>query len=181
MHHPRIISVKFHWNLLSGFRGEDFLSNCSRADGHTDGCWTMIDHNSSPWARRAQVSLKGRWPDGWQKTLVKEEMVHLGLVLHISLLAPGNGQMSVKDISFTKKIASHRVHVEHVISRANKIAIMALERSCESSPQNEFYLLCSYYSNLWPPGWSQFRPPWHHMNKLGRGPQENAAYQISKL
>ena len=33
VHHPRIISVKFHWNLLAGFRGEDFLSNCSRADG----------------------------------------------------------------------------------------------------------------------------------------------------
>ena len=32
VHHPRIISVKFHWNLLAGFRGEDFLSNCSWTD-----------------------------------------------------------------------------------------------------------------------------------------------------
>ena len=36
VHHPRIISVKFHWNLLAGFRGEDFLSNCSQTDTRTD-------------------------------------------------------------------------------------------------------------------------------------------------
>ena len=32
VHHPRTISVKFYWNLLAGFRGEYFLSNCSRTD-----------------------------------------------------------------------------------------------------------------------------------------------------
>ena len=37
VHHPRIISVKFHWNLLASFRGEDFSNNCSWTDGHTDG------------------------------------------------------------------------------------------------------------------------------------------------
>ena len=37
VHQPKIISVKFHWNLLAGFRGEDFLSNCSRTDGRTHG------------------------------------------------------------------------------------------------------------------------------------------------
>ena len=51
---------------------------------------------------------------------IKEEIEHLGLVLHISLFAPGSGQMSVKDISFTKKIASHQVRVEYVISRERK-------------------------------------------------------------
>ena len=54
-----IISLKFsesaspkdHFSEVSlksvGFRGQDFLSNCSRTDGHTDGCQTMIDCNSS--------------------------------------------------------------------------------------------------------------------------------------
>ena len=62
VHHPRITSVKFHQNLLADFRGEDFLSNCSRMDGlthgHTDRRQTLIDHNSSPWACCAQVNLK---------------------------------------------------------------------------------------------------------------------------
>ena len=36
---------------------------------------------------------------------------------------------------------------------------MALDRSLGSfSPQNEFYLLYYYFSNLWPPGWGQFWP-----------------------
>ena len=30
-------------DLLAGFRGEDFLSNCSLTDGHTDG-WTDAGH-----------------------------------------------------------------------------------------------------------------------------------------
>ena len=34
---------------------------------------------------------------------IKEENRALGLVLHISHFAPGNGQMSVKEISFSKK------------------------------------------------------------------------------
>ena len=36
-------------------------------------------------------------------------------------------------------------------------------------------------SNLWPPGRGQFWPQGHHMNKLGRGPLEDATYQMSKL
>ena len=60
VHYPRIISVKFHWNLFSGFRGEDYLSNCLRmdkwTDGNMDGCRTLINHNNSPSACCAQVS-----------------------------------------------------------------------------------------------------------------------------
>ena len=36
-------------------------------------------------------------------------------------------------------------------------------------------------SNLWPPGQGRFWLKGHHMNKLGRGPLEDAIYQISKL
>ena len=34
---------------------------------------------------------------------IKEENRVLGLVLHISLFAPGNGQISIKEISFSEK------------------------------------------------------------------------------
>ena len=48
---------------------------------------------------------------------------------------------------------------------------MALNRSPESvSPQNEFYLLYYYCSNLWPPGWGQFWPQGYHMNRFDIGP-----------
>ena len=53
----------------------------------------------------------------------------------------------------------------------NKRAMMALNRSPESvSPQNEFYLLYYYCSNLWPPGWGQFWPQGYHMNRIDIGP-----------
>ena len=35
--------------------------------------------------------------------------------------------------------------------------------------------------NMWPPGRGQFWLEGHHMNKLGRGPQGDAVYQISKV
>ena len=56
VHHPRIISVKFHWNLLAGFRGEDFLSNCSRTD---TGQWSItIAHPEHVVLRWAKNSVK---------------------------------------------------------------------------------------------------------------------------
>ena len=55
--------------------------------------------------------------------------------------------------------------------KENKRAMMALNRSPESvSPQNEFYLLYYYCSNLWPPGWGQFWPQGYHMNRIDIGP-----------
>ena len=52
-----------------------------------------------------------------------------------------------------------------------------------SSQEKEFWSLPSLFlrSNLWPPWRSQSWPQEHHLNKLGRGPQGDAAYQISKL
>ena len=40
----------------------------------------------------------------------------------------------------------------------DKRAMMALDCSPESSQQNEFYLLCSYCSNLWPRNEASFDP-----------------------
>ena len=49
--------------------------------------------------------------------------------------------------------------------------MMALNLSVESvSPQNEFYLLYYYCSNLWPKGWGQFWPQGYHMKRIDIGP-----------
>ena len=53
----------------------------------------------------------------------------------------------------------------------NKRAMMALNCSSESvSPQNEFYLLYYYCSNLWPQDGGQFWPQGYHMNRTDIGP-----------
>ena len=44
-----------------------------------------------------------------------------------------------------------------------------------SSFPNEKHYIC----DLW--GGSIFSPQWHNFNKLGRGPLDDAAYQISRL
>ena len=48
--------------------------------------------------------------------------------------------------------------------------------------EEEFWSWFSLFlcSNLWPWDGGQFWPHEHHMNKLGRGPQGDAKYQISK-
>jgi len=51
--------------------------------------------------------------------LIKDEIEKLGLRLYIPPFAPGAGQMSAGDVALTKKIASHRVHVERAISPKN--------------------------------------------------------------
>ena len=43
------------------------------------------------------------------------------------------------------------------------------------------FFLCSYVSNLWPPGQGPIWPQGHHMNYLGTGPLGDATYEISKL
>ena len=51
----RIISVKFDWNLIVSLGEEDFFVIVNgQTNGQTDGRQT--NHNSSPWALRAQVS-----------------------------------------------------------------------------------------------------------------------------
>ena len=52
---------------------------------------------------------------------------------------------------------------------------MALDHSPESfSPQMN---LCSFGSNLWPPGAASFDPKGHHMNEIDKGLQGDATYQ----
>ena len=80
VHHPRIISVKFHWNLLASFRGEDFLSNCSRTDGrHMDGRmdaghWSITiahpEHVVLRWAEKKYWKYSGNKGGNGEKFVV---------------------------------------------------------------------------------------------------------------
>ena len=59
---------------------------------------------------------------------------------------------------------------EDIVGKGDKRAMMAPNCLPESvSPQNEFYLLYNYCSNLWPPGWGQFWPQGYHMNRIDIG------------
>ena len=83
VHHPKIISVKFHWNLLASFRGEDFLSNCSQTDRQThrrpnDGhCLITIAHPEHIVLRWAKISVVNPFPlndtfsQVWERSLLK--------------------------------------------------------------------------------------------------------------
>ena len=128
VHHLRIISVKFHWNLLGGFRGEEFLSNCSRTDGREDG-------------------RTGGRTDGRRSITI--------------------------------------AHPEHYVLRWAKNWQRSIRRCFipSSFREEEFLSWSSLFlcSNLWPQGWDQFWPQRNHMNKIDKGPQRDAKYQISKL
>ena len=65
--------------------------------------------------------------------------------------------------------------------RSNIPNIKALSLSVSEKKNFEVTLLYSYAPNcdLW--GGASFDPKGHHMNKLGRGPQGDAIYQVSKL
>ena len=59
VHNPSIISAKFHWNPLIGFRGEDFLVIIhGRTDRLTNGRRTLTEYNSSSRGLCDQVSHK---------------------------------------------------------------------------------------------------------------------------
>ena len=48
-------------------------------------------------------------------------------------------------------------------------------------PHNWILHLCSFGSNLWPSGWDQFWLQRNQLNKIDKGPQRDAKYQISQL
>ena len=59
---------------------------------------------------------------------------------------------------------------------------MALDRSPKSfSPTTEFYIFVPLVPNSDPQGGASFDSKGHHMNKIDKGLQGDATYQISKL
>ena len=94
------------------------------------------------------------------------------LVLCSKLCAPwARASFDPRSIIWTNLVEIH-----------NEILYTNYESSRPSSlKEEEFWILPSLLicSNLWPPGPGQSWPQEHHMNKLGRGSQGDAAYQLS--
>ena len=85
----------------------------------------------------------------------------------------GGINFDLKGIIWTKLIKIHKEMLNTKYQSSNP----------SSFREEEFWSWFSLFlcSNLWPPGWGQFWPHEHHMNKLGRCPQGDAKNQISKL
>ena len=69
-----------------------------------------------------------------------------------------------------------KVHKE-ILQTKNQKSILSSFRDEEIWSWSSLFLC----SNLGPPGWGQFWPQGNHMSKIGKGPQGDAKYQISKL
>lgn len=52
-------------------------------------------------------------------------MEEIGLRVNIPPFAQANKQMSASDVTTTKKIAAHRVHVERAIAKVKKFKIVS--------------------------------------------------------
>ena len=52
--------------------------------------------------------------------LIEKELEKIGLKVNIPPFAQSNRQMAATDITTTKKMAAHRVHVERAIAKIKK-------------------------------------------------------------
>ena len=95
------------------------------------------------------------------------------LCLYSNLWPPGQGQFWPHEHHMNKRGRGPQGDAKHQISK-----LYAFQFSAEKIWRWESLFLCS---NLWPPGWGQSQPQEHHLNKLGRGPLEDATYKLSKL
>ena len=86
---------------------------------------------------------------------------------------PGGASFDPRGIIWIELIKVHKAML-HTTNQSSKPSRFREEK---------FWTLPSLFlcSNLWPQGGANLDPQGHHMNKLGRGQQGNAAYQISKL
>lgn len=83
--------------------------------------------------------------------LIQEEIEKLGLKLYIPPFASSSVQMPVGDVSLTKKIAKHRVHVERAISRAKKFKIVDNRIDLSLFPcVNQIWFCCCFLTNFMP-------------------------------
>ncbi|KAL3881638.1 hypothetical protein ACJMK2_028051 [Sinanodonta woodiana] len=83
--------------------------------------------------------------------LIQHEIEELGLKLVIPPFAPGGGQMSTADVALTKKIATHRVHVERAISRAKKFKIIDNKLDlCLFACVNQIWFCCCFLTGFMP-------------------------------
>ena len=114
------------------------------------------------WPWNAHLS---QFPHKWNST---------PLFLWSQLVTPGVGPVLIpRGIMWIKltKVYKEMLHTENL--------------SCifSSFREEEFWNWSSLFlcSNLRPQEWDQFWPQRNHMNKIDKGPQRDAKYQISKL
>ena len=148
VHHPRIISVKFHWNLLAGFR-EDFLSNCSRMDTRrTDsGHWSItIAHPENivlRWAKKlSSIPSSFREEEFWSWP---------SLFLCSNLWPLGWAQFWPQRNHANKLIKVH----EEMLKIKYQSATPSSFRG-EEFWRSDSLFLCS---NMWPPEWGTILTP----------------------
>jgi len=83
--------------------------------------------------------------------LIASEIEQLGLKLYIPPFASGSSQMSAGDVSLTRKIAKHRVHVERAISRAKKFKIVDNRVELSLFPCiNQIWFCCCFLTGFMP-------------------------------
>ena len=144
----------------------------------------------TPWVGRVLIPrhiMWIKWTKFYKKMLHTENLSSIpssfreeefwswsSLFLCSNLWPPGSGvSFDPKGIIWIKLIKVHKEMLNTKYQSSNP----------SNFREEEFWSWFSFFlcSNLWPPGWGQFWPHEHHMNKLGRGPQGDAKNQISKL
>lgn len=82
---------------------------------------------------------------------IKPEIEALGLELIIPPFASCSEQMPAADISLTRKIAKHRVHVERAISRVKKFKIVDHKMELNLFPcVNQIWFCCCFLTGFMP-------------------------------
>ena len=83
---------------------------------------------------------------------VESDLKEYGLLLNIPPFARQGTQMSESDALLTKKIATHRVHVERAIARIKRFKILSgrMPLSLQSCV-NQIWYVCAFLTNFLPP------------------------------
>ena len=83
---------------------------------------------------------------------IEREVEEIGLKLNIPPFAVSGLQMSEKDVSYTKQIAKHRVHVETEIRRIQTFKVVSgrIPLSIMGSI-NQIWSVCAFLTNFMPP------------------------------
>ena len=149
-----MLHTKYQSSALSSFREEEFWSfPCLFL------CFKTCDSRGG-----ASFDLRGII---WTKWILPS------LLLLFQLMTPEWGQFSPQGYHMNRIDI-----VPNIIVQGQMIKALLLV----SEKKNfKVFLLCSYVSNLWPPGQGPIWPQGHHMNNLGRGPLGDATYEILKL
>ena len=153
------------------FRNLSSLFLCSNLWPHSR---TSPDPRGIVWTDLVEVreEMLNTKYQGSRPSRVEELWNFCSLFLSSSYDPRGGASFEPRGILWTNLVEVHKeiTHTKYQMSTP------------PSFREKKFWRWASLFlcSNLWPPERSQFWPQGHHMNRLGRGPQGDATYQISK-